>query len=64
MDLKTLHEACGRLLEQQVSGEEPIGFEVDGRCYEITSLSVCVSSDLWVDNTVLLQAREIEEDTT
>lgn len=61
MDLKTLRDACDRLLEQGVPEDEPVALEADGKCYEITALAVSAASDLWEPNTVLLSAQEIDD---
>jgi hypothetical protein len=67
MDLKTLHESLGKLLEQGIEGTEAVCLQLDNtitgtiQC-EVKGVAVTVSSDLWMADTVVITAHEIEDD--
>lgn len=66
MDLNTLKKSIDTLLEQGVDGEEEVCLEYTSSIGSVeqaylTGVSVVVASDLWVPNTVVVSAKEIDD---
>lgn len=63
MTLIELKEAIELLIEEDGSkGDEPVCIEVEGRCFEVNSITVVVQSDLWVPETVVVTGTLIDID--
>jgi hypothetical protein len=62
MTLNEFKKAIDILFEQGIEADEPVCIEVEGRCFEVISITVVVQSDIWVPETVVVTGALINSD--
>jgi hypothetical protein len=60
MTLEDLRDAIDALIEaDKARVAECVHVEIEGKCYELKSISLIVASDVWVPETIVATVEEI-----